>query len=62
MVVVLSIHASQFVIRPVIHPSKFLILKEEDDGMGGRRRLMAATSVYPHVHVIMLAQFVLALR
>jgi hypothetical protein len=58
VVVVLSIHASQF----VICPSKFLIPKEEDDGTGGGRRLMVAAAVYPHVHVILLAQFVLALR
>jgi hypothetical protein len=50
------------VIRPVIRPSKFLIPEEEDDGMGGGRRLMAVATVYPHVHVIMLARFVLALR
>jgi hypothetical protein len=37
-VVVLSIHASQFVIRTVIHPSKFLIPEEEDDGKGGGGR------------------------
>jgi hypothetical protein len=49
-------------IRPIIRPSKFLIPKEEDDGTGGRRRLMAAVAIYPHVHVILLAQFVLALR
>ncbi len=62
MVVVLSIHAFQFVIRPVIRPSKFFIPKEEDDGTGGGRRLLVAATVYPHVHVILLAQFVLALR
>jgi hypothetical protein len=45
-----------------MHPSKFLIPEEEDAGTGGRRRLMAATTVYPHVHVILLVQFVLALR
>jgi hypothetical protein len=28
----------KFVIRPVIHPSKFLIPEEEDDGIGGGRR------------------------
>ncbi len=50
-----SIHA---VIRLVIRPSKFLIPEEKDDGTGGGRRLMAAA----HVHVILLAQFVLALR
>jgi len=33
VVVVLSIHRP--VIRPVIHPSKFLIPEEEDDGRGG---------------------------
>ncbi len=49
-------------IRPVICPSKFLIPEKEDDGTGGGQRLMAATSVYPHVHVILLAQFVLALQ
>jgi hypothetical protein len=54
-VVILSIH-------PSIHPSKSLIPKEKDDGTGGGRRLMAAAAVYPHVHVILLAQFVLALR
>jgi hypothetical protein len=48
-------------IRPIIRPSKFLIPEEEDDGTGGGRRLMAAAAVYPHVHVILLAQFVLAL-
>ncbi len=42
-------------IRPVIRPSKFLIPEEEDDGTGGRWRLMVAA----HVHVILLAQFVL---
>jgi hypothetical protein len=31
-----------------IHPSKFLILKEEDDGRGGGER-MAATAVYPNL-------------
>jgi hypothetical protein len=61
-VVRLSIHASQFIIRPVIRPSKFFIPEEEGDGTGGGRRLMAATSVYPHVHVILLTHFVLALR
>jgi hypothetical protein len=55
-VVVLSIHPSH-------HPSrKFLIPEEEDDGTGGGRRLMAMATIYPHVHVILLAQFVLALR
>ncbi len=49
-------------IRPIIRPSKFLIPKEEDDGMGGWWRLMVAAAIYPHVHVILLAQFVLALR
>jgi hypothetical protein len=49
-------------IRPIIRPSKFLIPEEEDDGTGGGRQLMAAAAVYPHVHVILLAQFVLALR
>jgi hypothetical protein len=58
VVVLLSIHASQF----VIHPSQFLIPEEENDGTGGGRRLMVAASVYPHVHVILLAQFVLTLR
>jgi hypothetical protein len=39
-------------IRPVIHPSKFLIPEEEeDDGRGGRRR-MAAVAVYRNVYVI----------
>jgi hypothetical protein len=28
----------KFVIRPVIHPSKFFIPEEEDDGRGGGRR------------------------
>jgi hypothetical protein len=55
-VVVLSIHPSH---HP---PRKFLIPEEEDDGTGGRRRFMATATVYPHVHVILLAQFVLALR
>ncbi len=55
VVVLLSIHASQFVIRPVIRPSKFLIPEEEDDGTGGGGRLMAIAAVYPHVHVILLA-------
>jgi hypothetical protein len=49
-------------IRPVIRPSKFLIPEEEDDGTGGGRRFMAVAAVYPHVHVILLAQFVLTLR
>jgi hypothetical protein len=49
-------------IRPIIRPSKFLIPEEEDDGMGGGRRLMTAATIYPHLHVILLAQFVLALR
>ncbi|CAM6019832.1 unnamed protein product [Sphagnum balticum] len=49
-------------IHPIICPSKFFILEEEDDGMGGGQRLMAAAAVYPHVHVILLAQFVFALR
>jgi hypothetical protein len=31
------------------HPSKFLILKEEDDGRGEGR--MAASAVYPNVYV-----------
>jgi hypothetical protein len=35
-------------IRPVIHPSKFLIPEEEDDGTGGGGRLMAAAAVYPN--------------
>ncbi len=48
--------------HPSIPSSKFLIPEEEDDGMGGRRRLMAVATVYPRVHVIMLPQFVLALR
>jgi hypothetical protein len=38
-------------IRPVIHPSKFLIREEEDDGRGGGGR-MAAAAVYPNVYVI----------
>jgi hypothetical protein len=33
-------------IRPVIHPSKFLILEEEDDGRGGGRM---AAAVYAAV-------------
>jgi len=37
--------------RPVIHPSKFLIPEEEDDGRGGGGR-MAAAAVYPNVQVI----------
>jgi hypothetical protein len=41
-----SIHP---VIRPVIHPSKFLIPEEEDDGRGGRRM---AAAIYPNVYVI----------
>jgi hypothetical protein len=45
-----------------IHPSKFLIREEEDDGTGGGPSLTAAAAVYPHVHVILLAQFILALR
>jgi hypothetical protein len=36
VVVVLS--SIRPVIRPVIHPSNFLIPEEEDDGRGGRRR------------------------
>jgi hypothetical protein len=39
------------IVRPVIHPSKFLISKEEDDGTGGGGRLMVAATVYPNVHV-----------
>jgi hypothetical protein len=34
-----------------IHPSKFLIPEEEDDGRGGGGR-MATAAVYPNVHVI----------
>jgi hypothetical protein len=49
-------------ICPIIRPSKFLIPEQEDDGTGGRRRLMATAAVYPRVHVILLPQFVLALR
>jgi hypothetical protein len=45
-------------IRPILHPSKFLIPEEEDDGTGGGRRLMVAAAVYPRVHVILLPQFV----
>jgi len=41
-------------IRPIIRPSKFLIPEEEDDGMRGGWRLMPATVVYSHVHVILL--------
>ncbi len=37
-------------IRPVIHPSKFLIPEEEYDGRGGGR--MAAVAVYRNVYVI----------
>jgi len=40
------------VIRPIIHPSKFLIPEQEDDGRGGRRQRMAAGAVYPNVYVI----------
>jgi hypothetical protein len=36
----------------VIHPSKFLILEGKDDGEGGRRRRMAAATVYPNVYAI----------
>jgi len=39
------------VIRPVIHPSKFLIPEQEDDGRGGGGG-MAAAAVYPNVYVI----------
>jgi len=39
------------VIRLVIHPSKFLIPEEEDDGRGGGQR-MAEAAVYPNVYVI----------
>jgi hypothetical protein len=35
---------------PIIHPSKFLIPEEEDDGRGGGG--MAAGAVYPNVYVI----------
>ncbi len=38
------------VIRLVIHPSKFLIPEEEDDGRGGGR--MGAAAVYRNVYVI----------
>jgi hypothetical protein len=38
------------IIRPVIHPSKFLIPKEEDDGR--REGRMAAAAVYPNGYVI----------
>jgi len=48
--------------RRPFHPSVPSSLDEEDDGTGGGRRFMAAATVYPHVHVILLAQFVLALR
>jgi hypothetical protein len=37
------------VIRSVIHPSKFLIPEEEDDGRGGGR--MAAAALYPNIYV-----------
>jgi len=37
------------VICPIIHPSKFLIPEEEDDGRGGQ---MAGAAVYPNVYVI----------
>jgi hypothetical protein len=37
-------------IRPVIHPSKFLILEKEDDEKGGGP--MASAAVYPNVYVI----------
>ncbi len=33
-------------IRPIIHPSKFLILEEEDDGRRGGGRRMAAVAIY----------------
>jgi hypothetical protein len=39
-------------IRPIIHPSKFLILEEEDDERGGGGGEMAAAAVYPNVYVI----------
>jgi hypothetical protein len=42
----------RLVIHPLIHPSKFLIPEEEDDGRGGRQRRMAAAAVYPNVYVI----------
>jgi hypothetical protein len=45
----LSFLSIRIVIHPVIHPSKFLIPEEEDDGRGGR---MAAWAVYPNVYVI----------
>jgi hypothetical protein len=38
-------------IRPVIHPSKFLIPEKENDGRGGGGR-MAAVAVYPNVYVL----------
>ncbi len=59
---VLSSFVIRPIIRPVIRPSKFLIPEEEDDGTGGGRRLMAVAAVYRHIHVILLAQFVLALQ
>jgi hypothetical protein len=45
-VVVLSI---RIVIHLVIHPSKFLIPEEEDDGRGGGRR--RTNGVYPNIYV-----------
>jgi hypothetical protein len=35
---------------PVIHPSKFFIPEEEDDGKGGRR--MAAVADYLNIYAI----------
>ncbi len=32
-----------------VHPSKFFIPEEEDDGRGRRRRQMAAVAVYPNI-------------
>jgi hypothetical protein len=46
----LSFSSIRPIIRPVIHPSKFFIPEEEDDGRGGGQ--MAAASIYPNVYVI----------
>ncbi len=45
-----SFPSIRLVIHPVIHPSKFLIPEEEDDGRGGAG--MAAATIYPNVYVI----------
>jgi hypothetical protein len=44
--VVLSIHLS---FHPSRHPSKFLILEEEDDGREGG---ITAATIYPNVYAI----------